>query len=289
MKYSARAIEDRNRPADGRRGIPAITSTLITGAASGIGRAVALRLAHAGHTLYLGDLDDLNLAQVASQCRVAGALVHDRRIDVTDSTAMVDWIHAAGRIDLVIASAGLQCTSLEGPPENAEQTRRIFEVNLMGVMNTVLPAMEKMERQTLDAEDLRGRIAVLSSLAAFVSVPGAPVYCASKAAVDAWAVGHASSARRRGIQITSVCPGYVHTPMTAINHFPMSGLMQPDEAARVILGGIAAGRLRLAFPWRMALAARIGAMMPAGSAAWFIDRRTRKARYDASAAEPLET
>ena len=201
---------------------------------------------------------------------------------------MARWIGAAGRIDLAIASAGVQCTSLEGPPENAEQTRRIFEVNLMGVMNTVLPTLEIMERQTRDPQGIRGRIAVLSSLAAFVSVPGAPVYCASKAAVDAWAVGHASSARRHGIQITSVCPGYVHTPMTAINHFPMSGLMEPDEAAQVILRGIAAGRVRLAFPWRMAMAARIGAMMPAGSAAWFIDRRTRHTPCETPVAEPLE-
>ena len=254
------------------KGFP-ITSTLITGAASGIGRALALRLAAEGHILHLGDRDGPGLARVVAECRVRLADTRPRVIDVTDRAEMADWIETAGRLDMVIAGAGVQFSAIGAQPEDISQTWQTLEVNLMGVMNTALPAMEIMTRQSPDAAGLRGRIAVMSSLAAFVSVPGAAAYCASKAAIDAWAVGNAWTARRRGIQLTSLCPGYVRTPMTAINHFPMSGLMEPDEAARIILRGIAAGRVRLAFPWRMAVASRFGAMLPAGSAAWFLSRR----------------
>ncbi len=253
-----------------------ISSALITGAASGIGRALALQLAGPGQTLHLGDRNEASLRQVAVECRSKGASVTVRIVDVADMVAMEDWLKGAGRLDLVVASAGVQFTTVFGPPEDAAQTRRIFEVNVRGVLNTALPALEVMASQSPDEKGLRGRIAVLSSLAAFAAVPGAPAYCASKAAVDAWAVGNAWAARRRGIQITSVCPGYVRTPMTAINNFPMGSLMEPPEAAARILRGIAAGRVRCAFPWRMVLAAKIGALLPAGSVAWFLARKHKR-------------
>ena len=92
--------------------------------------------------------------------------------------------------------------------------------------------------------------------------PGAPAYCASKAAVDTWTVATALSARRRGIVMTSVCPGYVRTAMTARNRFPMPGLMDADRAAGIILRGIAAGRRRVVFPWWMGALSRLAGLLP---------------------------
>jgi short-subunit dehydrogenase len=80
--------------------------------------------------------------------------------------------------------------------------------------------------------------------------------------VDAWTVATAPAARAQGIVLTSVCPGYIRTAMTAENRFPMPGLMDADRAARIILRAVAAGRVRVAFPWWMAAAARLAALLP---------------------------
>ena len=140
--------------------------------------------------------------------------------------------------------------------------RAIFAVNLDGVLNTALPALDAMTEQQPDALGVRGRIAVVASIAAFVAAPGAPSYCAAKAAADYWTVATAATARRRGILLTSVCPGYVRTAMTAKNPFPMPGLMDADRAAGIILRGVAAGRRRVVFPWWMGLAARLVGLLP---------------------------
>lgn len=257
------------------------TTTLITGAASGIGRALAQACAGPGRVLHLGDRDPDGLDQVAAACRERGAETRPRVLDVTDEAGMAAWIGGGGRLDLVVASAGVNYGSIVGAPESPAQVRRIFEINLGGTLNTVLPAIAAMDAQPPGADGRRGRIAVMASLGAFVSAPGAPAYCASKAAVDSWAVGLAPTLRRRGIQLTSICPGYVRTPMTEINPFTMRWLMEPEDAARVILRGMAAGRIRVAFPWRMALSARIGSILPAGAAAFMLARRM--ARLDRAA------
>jgi len=127
---------------------------------------------------------------------------------------MADWIGAVGNLDLVVANAGISAGSPDGRPENAAQTRAIFAVNLDGVLNTVLPAMGRMAQQQPDADGIRGRIAAIASIAAFVAAPGSPAYCASKAAVDRWMVATAPAARRNGIVLTSICPGFIGTAMT---------------------------------------------------------------------------
>ncbi len=261
-----------------------LASVLITGAASGIGRALALALAAPGRTLHLADRDATGLDATARRCEAAGARVHATMLDVTDRAEAARWVEAAGRMDLLVTCAGVNAGSIIGPPENAAEARRVLAVNLDGTLNVALPALERMERQARDAEGLRGRIAVLASLAAFVSVPGAPAYCASKAAVDAWAVGIAGPARERGVQVTSVCPGYVRTPMTAINGFHMRGLMEPERAAALILRAVRRGQVRAAFPRWMALCSRIGATLPAGTATLMLARRRRRAALREAAA-----
>ncbi|MCS6855534.1 MAG: SDR family NAD(P)-dependent oxidoreductase, partial [Elioraea sp.] len=124
------------------------------------------------------------------------------------------------------------------------------------------------------------RIAVLSSIAAFVPAPGAPTYCASKAFVDTWTVATAATAARQGILLTSVCPGYVATPMTEANRFPMPGLMPAERAAAIILRGIARGRRRIVFPWWLGLAARMAGLLPARLATGLLGRAEGKAPLD---------
>jgi short-subunit dehydrogenase len=239
-----------------------VRAALITGASSGIGAALAEGLAAPGVTLHLSGRDQSRLEAAAETCRRHGAIATTMLLDVRDADAMAAWIGNAGRLDLVIANAGISGRSRDGTAESAAQTRAIFDINLGGVLNAVLPAMAVMAAQPPGAGGVRGRIAAVASVAAFIAAPDSAAYCASKAAVDCWIVGRAPGARRRGIMLTSVCPGFIRTAMTAGYRFPMPGLMNADRAARIILKSVAAGRTRAVFPWWLGVGARVAGLLP---------------------------
>lgn len=249
---------------------------LITGASSGLGRALAEGCARPGAVLHLSGRDAGRLDEAAAACRARGADVRPLVLDVRDADAMAGWIAAAGRLDLVIANAGVSAGT-GGAVEPADQVRRIFDINVTGVLNTALPAIHAMAAQAPGADGLRGRVAVIASLAAFVAAPGAPAYCATKAAVQRWAEALDASERARGIRLHAVCPGYVRTPMTARNAFAMPFLMDADEAARRTLAGIARGKVRVAYPWPTYAGARILGMLPVAARAWVFGRMPAKA------------
>jgi short-subunit dehydrogenase len=220
---------------------------LITGASSGIGAALASAYAASGASLVLGGRESNRLATVETACRAAGAEVETAAIDVVDAVAMRRWIEAADErapLDLVIANAGISAGTGTGG-ESEAQSRAIFATNLDGVANTVWPALRRMERRG------RGQIALMSSLAAFRGFPGAPAYCASKAALRVWGEGLRGEYGAKGVAVTVICPGSVESPMTAVNDFPMPFLMSAERAARIIKRGLARNRARIAFPFPM--------------------------------------
>lgn len=242
--------------------IPART-ILITGASSGIGRALALASAAPGTRLLLSGRDRTRLEKVAGDCRARGAVAMAEVIDVCDASAMARWIGGAGRLDIVIANAGIGAGSDDGRPEPAHQVRALFATNLDGALNAMLPALDVIMAQPPAPDGVRGRIAAVSSLAAFIPGPSAATYAASKAALDRWTVATAHHAAAHGVLMTSVCPGFIRTPMTKGNRFAMPGLMEADRAAEIILRGVLAGRRRVVFPWWMAgLAHLVGALPP---------------------------
>jgi short-subunit dehydrogenase len=237
-------------------------AVMITGASSGLGAALAVACAAPGTTLHLGGRDSMRLQHVADLCRARGATVTMHVQDVRDAVGMAEWVAGCGRLDLVLANAGMSAGTGEGAMETAAQARTVFAVNLDGVLNTVLPAIAAMQGQASGADGWRGRIAVIASIAGFVPAPGAPAYCAAKAAVDAWTVATAHTAKAHGISLHSVCPGYIRTSMTARNRFPMPGLMDADRAARLTFAGIRAGHRRVVFPFWLGAAARLVGLLP---------------------------
>ena len=237
---------------------------LITGATSGLGRALAEACAAPGVTLHLSGRDAGRLDAVATACIARGAAVSPAVLSVTDAEAMARWIAGAGRLDLVIANAGIS-GGTGGTTEPADQIQRIFATNVTGVLNTALPAIALMAEQPPKGEGgVRGRIAVIASLAAFVAAPGAPAYCASKSAIQRWAEATDATERKRGIRLHAVCPGYIRTPMTARNPFPMPFLMDLERAAQRTLDGIAAGKVRVAYPRRLYAMSRVVGALPVG-------------------------
>ena len=236
-------------------------SILITGATSGIGADLALTYAAPGRSLALTGRDYGRLEAIAGQCRERGAEVATAMLDVTDGEALADWIAARDQdrpLDLVIANAGISGgTDAASGGEGAGQARRIFAVNLDGVVNTVMPATPLMRKRR------RGQIALMSSLAGFRGFPGAPAYCASKAAVKAWGESLRGSLAGDGVAVSVICPGFVRSPMTDVNPFPMPLLMETGRAAALIKRRLAADHARIAFPWPMYLLVwLIGALPP---------------------------
>lgn len=247
-------------------------SILITGASSGLGEALAVGLARPDVLLTLTGRDAARLSAVASACRAAGADVREALVDVRDAKGMADAVADADRrrpLDLVIANAGISAGT-QGGREGGDQTRAIFAVNVDGVANTILPALDLM------APRGTGQIAIISSLAGFRGYPGAPAYCASKAAVRVWGEALRADWQSRGIRINVVCPGFVVSRMTAANDFPMPMLMDAGRATRIILRGLAADRPRIAFPLPMYAIARFVAALPQGLIEPLMRRLPRK-------------
>jgi short-subunit dehydrogenase len=222
-------------------------SILITGASSGIGESLARRYAGPSVTLFLAGRNSERLSDVACVCEEAGASVFTIVLDVTDTARMSDWIFQSDRqapLDIIIANAGIS-GGTSGGIEPARQTRRIFDVNVDGVLNTVLPGFDVMSQRE------HGQIAIVSSLAGFLPLPSAPAYGASKAAVRHFGEAFRISASQRGVAVSVVCPGFVHSKMTTTNPFPMPFIMTGEKAARIIAKGLQKNRARIAFPWLM--------------------------------------
>lgn len=252
-------------------------SILITGASSGIGEALAFHYANDGVSLFLSGRDTERLADVADGCRSMGARVYASAVDVTDRKAMLDWITASdsrAALDLIVANAGIS-GGTSGSVEKASQSRRIFAVNLDGVLNTVLPGLEVMGIRGT------GQIVIISSLAGFLPMPGAPAYSASKAAVRYFGEALRPSAGRLGVGISVVCPGFVHSRMTAANPFFMPFIMKTERAAEIIARGIKRDRARIAFPLPMYAAVyALGQLMPQSVLRFLLTRLPQKPAAD---------
>jgi len=249
-------------------------SILITGASSGLGAALARGYAAPGVSLALSGRDTGRLESVAADCRAAGAEAQCQAIDVLDTNALAAWIEAAddrAPLDLVIANAGISAGT-GGVQESDAQTRRIMAVNVDGVIGTVLPAVARMRPRR------RGQIAIMSSLASFRGFPGAPAYSASKAAVRIWGEALRGDLCGAGIAVSVICPGYVETPMTAVNDFPMPFLMSAEKAVGIIRKGLARDRARIAFPWPTYAAVRLLAGLPVAITNRLVRRLPKKGR-----------
>lgn len=243
---------------------PSPDRILITGASSGLGAALARGYAAPGVSLVLGGRRRAGLEAVAEDCRTRGAVVEIAVVDVTDAPAMAAWVSAAddaGPLALVIANAGISAGTgprepQERPSAPADPVRALLQTNVWGVVNTVEPILPRFRARR------GGQIALMASLAGYRGHPGAPGYCASKAAVKVWGEGLRGLLAPEGVRVSVICPGFVRTPLTDANGFPMPLLMEPETAAAVIRRGLARNRGRIAFPWPMAVAAWLAAALP---------------------------
>lgn len=219
-------------------------SILITGAGKGIGAALARAYAEKGVSLFLCDINKLRLDEVCETCSGLGANVYGVQLSVADRSGMEAWINETDSmrpLELVIANAGISHGNLPDE-ETADQIREVFDVNLNGTLNTVLPALSLLRKRK------RGQIAVMGSLAGMMGVPHAPSYCASKAAIRIFAQGVRARVKREGVSVTAVIPAFVKTPMTGGNLYDMPWIIEADEAANIIKTKLARDKPEFVFP-----------------------------------------
>jgi short-subunit dehydrogenase len=242
---------------------------LVTGASSGLGRALAVQLAAGGWRVGLIARRSEDLARVCDEIVAAGGFARYFAADVSDApsvTRAVEFLASElGDVDLVIANAGLAPAESIRPISSADM-RRMIEVNYLGVVHVLAAVLPRM------VERGQGHVAAVSSLAAFRGLPSMCGYAASKAAVNTFLEGLRLELRGTGVGVSTICPGFIRTPMTARNQGPMPWLMSAEDAARRILLAVEHKRPMFAFPWPLAVAARLARHAPDWLVHWLAPR-----------------
>ncbi|WP_186102035.1 SDR family NAD(P)-dependent oxidoreductase [Burkholderia gladioli] len=249
---------------------PVPAHIVITGASAGLGLALALAHASPGVVLGLIGRDPQRIDAVATACRARGATVETGIVDVRDTAAIGTWLDAFDArypITLLVANAGVASTIASADDwEDGERTRAVIDTNLYGMLNTVLPVIERMRARR------RGRIAVVASIAALRGMAISPAYCASKSAIKAWADSVRPLLRRDGLDVTVILPGFVKTAMSDVFPGDKPFLWSAERAAAHIRRKLGAGRSEIAFPALLAFGMRLLPLLPVALADAILDR-----------------
>lgn len=228
----------------------------ITGASSGIGFALAERLAGEGNYVAISarSVDKLEELERANRNVTAVPL------DVTKAEMVhnaIDQIEAGGPIDVAVLNAGAWFL-MDAAELDVNKVRQAIDVNLMGVfyaLEKLIPLMKKRGE---------GHIVIMASVAGFRGLPRSLAYGPTKAALINLAETLKPELEQFGIKVSVINPGFVDTPATKDNPFPMPDLITADEAARHIAKGIEKGKFEIIFPWRFAIAMKLLNILPNG-------------------------
>jgi len=219
----------------------------VTGAGSGLGRALVEKLAAAGHRVYISGR---NGAALWSMVDEKDGDVIPVPCDVTDDRRMSEILQNQGveYLDLVILCAGT-CEYIDLPDLDIDKIRRVAETNYFGVVNSCIAALPLMKKAAGSGRK-RPHLVGIGSLSSYIGLPRAEAYGASKAAMSYFLESLRCDVQDE-IDITVVYPGFIDTPLTARNDFPMPFLMTAEKAAGIVLDRAAKRPLKIAFPWRL--------------------------------------
>ncbi|MDB5946764.1 MAG: short chain dehydrogenase [Ramlibacter sp.] len=232
----------------------------ITGASSGIGQALAERYCQAGWRLALvarraGEIERWARGQRLDPLRYA---VYGADVSVTDSivAAGLACIAAQGLPDVVIANAGISAGVDTAVREDIDVLARTFATNTIGLAATFHPFVAQMVRRG------SGRLVGIGSVAGIRGLPGHGAYCASKAAAISYCESLRGEMRGSGVQVVTISPGYVDTPLTRKNRYGMPFLLTPAQFADRAFGAIEAGVSYRVIPWQMGVVALLLRALP---------------------------
>ena len=232
----------------------------ITGASSGIGQALAARYAHAGWRLALVARRTAEVQAWAQAQGLPAERVGIYRADVADVDSIVAagqaCIEAQGLPDVVIANAGISVGMDTAERADLDVLRDTLATNNIGLAATFHPFVRLMRQRG------SGRLVGVASVAAIRGLPGHGAYCASKAAVVAYCESLRGELRGAGVQVVTLLPGYIATPLTARNPYSMPFLMPADRFADQAFRAITAGTRYRVIPWQMGVVAKLLRLMP---------------------------
>lgn len=231
----------------------------ITGAGKGIGRGLAKRLAGAGWTVFASARTEDDLTSLAAECEGALGRIESLVLDITDADACAAAVRTLTDgpepLGLIVLNAGThQPTPVDA--FDPATVNRLIGINMGGAVNCLAPAMQAFRRQGF------GKIAVTASVAGYKGLPKAAAYCASKAGVIALCEALYPELRREGVSLSVINPGFVKTPLTDKNDFPMPFLMTVEDAVDAIMRGLARDRFEIAFPWRFVMILKLLRLLP---------------------------
>ena len=260
--------------------MPARPLVFITGASSGIGRALAERYHRAGWRLALVARRELEIKSWASAHQLSASSYQIYGADV----AQMDSIIAAGQAclqhqglpDVVIANAGISVGMDTAERADLDVMARVFATNNLGLAATFHPFISAMTQRG------SGRLVGIGSVAGIRGLPGHGAYCASKAAVISYCESLRGELRASGVRVVTICPGYVDTPLTRQNRYGMPFLMTPEAFAESAFKAIETGSSYRVIPWQMGVAAKLLRLLPNP---WFdrlLQGRPRKHRQPPS-------
>ena len=251
--------------------MPSPQKVFITGASSGIGSALARHYASLGCSLGLVARRSDQLAALSETLKACGAPeVACYPLDVANTDALrvsaEDFIARVGAPDIVIANAGVSSGTLTECPEDLATIKRIFDINVIGMAATFSPFIPPMQDAAKTGRQCR--LVGIASVAGIRGLPGAEAYSASKSAVITYLESLRLEMRASGIKVVTIAPGYIATPMTAINPYRMPFLLPANEAARRFARAIDKGTTYTVIPWQMGIVAKALRLLPN----WLYDR-----------------
>ena len=246
----------------------------ITGASSGIGQALAREYATQGAILGLVARRE-PLLNALKQTLNTECSVYP--LDVRDQEALQkaahDFITKYGIPDVVIANAGVSAGTLTEHKADTATFKALMDINVIGMVNTFQPFMAGMKKTR------QGRLVGIASIAGVRGLPGAGAYSASKAAAIAYLESLRVEMSKEGVSVTTIAPGYIKTPMTDINQYPMPFLMDADIAAKKFARAIAQKKRFVVIPWQMGWLAKFMRILPP----WLWDFAMKNAPHKAHA------
>jgi len=243
----------------------------ITGASTGIGRALARDLAALGYTVAVTARDEERLQSLVEETSAMPGKIISFPADVTDDAAMVRTVAAieakAGPLALAIFNAGNYFPT-RGERLDVLNIVKTFEINLLGVAYGLVPAVDVMRERGF------GHVVLVGSASAYFGWPSAAAYGASKAALNNMAEALKHDFDKMNIRIQIANPGFIDTPLTEKNQFAMPALMPVDKASARMAAGIRSGGFELVFPRRLLWFLKVLRILPMPLRYWFIHKVT---------------
>jgi short-subunit dehydrogenase len=252
----------------------------ITGASSGIGQALAWRYHQAGWRSALVARRTGEIENWARRQKVASERCSVYEADVADPDSIVvagqACLERQGLPDVVIANAGISIGMDSAAREDLDVMARIFATNTLGLAATFHPFVAAMTQRG------SGKLVGIASVGGIRGMPGHGAYCASKAAAITYCESLRGELRGRGVKVVTICPGYIATPLTRRNRFPMPFLMAPEDFADRAFQVIEAGASYRVIPWQMGIVAKLLRLAPNALFDRAMAGRPRKRRHDDS-------